>query len=342
MKHSQLAKSFLLNIGIAAAIILFALVIGVIAYLIKTILMDSVSEPKDEKPSVTRTVPAKSKRPPDTTNAPTKETTNSSNGNAPSTFYLTLNNVMSQRGMALANVCPIDDSVSRRILEDYGAMFVAANTVVPPPTCIFTNEKDVLNFQGSARPETFNIGGIEVQLQSAAMRALLAAREEAKQQGTNITPRGADSARRRYEDTVKLWQSRVFPALDYWTKKGRLTKEQADRVRNLPIKQQVAEILELEKQGIYFSKDLSKSILYSIAAPGSSQHISMLALDVSQFADKRVQRIMAKHGWFQTVKSDLPHFTYLGVEEKDLPSLGLRSMTVSGQVFWIPNVEPIR
>jgi len=113
------------------------------------------------------------------------------------------------------------------------------------------------------------------------------------------------------------------------------------RMRGLPLRQQVAEVLELEKTGIYFSKDLSKSILYSIAAPGASQHIAMLAFDVNEFDNPRVREIMAKHGWFQTVLSDLPHFTYLGLKEKDLPKNGLRSLEINGQMFWIPNVPGI-
>jgi hypothetical protein len=65
----------------------------------------------------------------------------------------------------------------------------------------------------------------------------------------------------------------------------------------------------------------------------------MLALDVSQFSNNRVRRILARHGWFQTVKSDMPHFTYLGLEEKDLPSRGLRSVRFGEQLFWIPNID---
>ena len=130
-------------------------------------------------------------------------------------------------------------------------------------------------------------------------------------------------------------------ALDYWLSQGRLTAEQVTRLRSLPLSQQVAEVLELERSGIYFSKDLSKSILYSIAAPGTSQHIAMLAFDVTEFENSRVREILAKHGWFQTVLSDLPHFTFLGLKEKDLPKHGLRSVEINGQVFWIPNVPGI-
>ncbi|HCX29047.1 MAG TPA: hypothetical protein DHU55_04630, partial [Blastocatellia bacterium] len=90
--------------------------------------------------------------------------------------------------------------------------------------------------------------------------------------------------------------------------------------------------------GVYFSKDLSKSILYSIAAPGTSQHIAMLAFDINEFENPRVREILAKHGWFQTVLSDLPHFTFLGLKEKDLPSHGLKNVEADGQIFWIPNV----
>jgi hypothetical protein len=140
---------------------------------------------------------------------------------------------------------------------------------------------------------------------------------------------------------VRLWNSRFEPALDYWLGQGRLTAEQVARLRSLPLSQQIAEVLELEKTGIYFSKDLSKSILYSIAAPGASQHIAMLAFDVNEFENPRVREILAKHGWFQTVLSDLPHFTFLGLKEKDLPKHGLRSLEINGQVFWIPNVTGI-
>src|SRR4029434_10487394 len=120
------------------------------------------------------------------------------------------------------------------------------------------------------------------------------------------------------------------PALDYWLSQGRLTEEQVTRMRGLSLREQVAEVLELEKAGIYFSKDLSKSILYSIAAPGASQHIAMLAFDVNEFANSRVRAILAENGWFQTVLSDLPHFTFLGLVERELPAQGLKAVEVNG------------
>lgn len=257
----------------------------------------------------------------------------------PIPFYEALAKALKKRKIKLEEICPPSDSVARRILEEYGALYVATKKVTPPPVCIFTNEEQVTRFQERAGFDSELIGFDEIELQPEALKQLRKARKEAQEEGLDITPRdGPEAARRNYDDSVRLWNSRFNPALEHWVSQGRLTAEQAARLRSLPMSQQIAEVLELEKTGIYFSKDLSKSILYSIAAPGTSQHIAMLALDVNEFANPRVREILAKHGWFQTVLSDLPHFTFLGLKEKDLPKHGLRSVELNSQLFWIPNV----
>jgi len=257
-------------------------------------------------------------------------------------FYEALAKALKKRKIKLDSICPPANPVSRRILEEYGAIFLATKKVLPPPVCIFTSEEQVTKFQDEAGFEAELIGFDEVELQPEALKQLNKAREEARKEGLDITSRdGAEGARRNYQDSVRLWNSRFEPALDYWLSQGRLTTEQVARLRSLPLSQQIAEVLELEKTGIYFSKDLSKSILYSIAAPGTSQHIAMLAFDVNEFENPRIREIMAKHGWFQTVLSDLPHFTFLGLKEKDLPKNGLRSLEINGQMFWIPNVASV-
>lgn len=259
------------------------------------------------------------------------------NSPAPISYY----SALKELGVKIEEICSQDDPVARRILEDYGAIFIASESVVPPPVCMFTSEAEVSSFQHDAKFVSANPGGTRIELQPAAMEALIAARQEANAQGLDITPRGgAEAARRSFADTVRLWNSRFLPALTYWSGRGRLSRAEVARLRQLPIHDQVAEVLELEKRGIFFSTDFSKSILYSVAAPGASQHITMLALDVAQFGSPRVRRILAQHGWFQTVKSDMPHFTYLGLKEGDLPSRGLRSVNVGSQLFWIPNVNP--
>jgi hypothetical protein len=233
------------------------------------------------------------------------------------------------------------DAVGRKLLEEYGAVFVARGGAIPPATVIFENEREVAKFQSSVSKSRKNIGGFEIELQTAAMRALKRAIDEAEEKKMSITPRGADAARRSYSDTVALWASRVDPALSHWVEKGRLTKKEAEQIKSLSPVAQIPEVLRLEaEREIFFSKDFSKTILYSVAPPGTSQHLSMLALDVAEYDNEKVRAVLAKHGWFQTVVSDLPHFTYLGATEDELPKLGLRKTTSGERIFWIPALEP--
>jgi hypothetical protein len=244
-------------------------------------------------------------------------------------------------GIRLDEVCAVDtDPVAERVFREYGAMFVAGAGVRFPVKCVFADEAEVEMYQNSASPKTATIGGTTITLQEAAMNALQEAIREAAKQNLRITPRGGPiAAKRSYQDTVRLWYSRFNPGLNYWTGRGKISRREAEAARGMDIQRQVAKVLEWESKGMFFSKDLSKSILYSVAAPGASQHIFMLALDVEQFSSKAVRDILARHGWFQTVKSDLPHFTYLGVKRNELEKLGLKRVLSGGQEFWVPNLE---
>ncbi len=260
--------------------------------------------------------------------------------NPHSQFRRVLEEALEARGLDLADICPADDAIAQRVLCDYGAIQVAGPEILPPPLCVFTSEDEVTAFQKAAGWATARIEDYVIELQPAAMKALLRARSVALSEGLNISSRdGAEGTRRTYDDTVRLWNSRFLPALNHWQSLGRLSSAQTAHLRSLPIIKQVGEVLELEKDGIFFSKDFSKSVLYSIAAPGTSQHIAMLAFDANEFLDPRIRRILADHGWFQTVLSDLPHFTYLGLKESDLPARGLKCVEVHGQNFWIPDVD---
>ena len=68
-------------------------------------------------------------------------------------------------------------------------------------------------------------------------------------------------------------REQAYPAY----KAGRAAKDpqlvdqaEAARIRGLTPYEQVPEVFRLESQGIYFAKDLSKSIIYSVAPPGAS------------------------------------------------------------------------
>lgn len=232
------------------------------------------------------------------------------------------------------------DVAGRVLLREYGAVFVAGGEAVAPRKVIFRDESEVTAFQESVESSTEIIGGMSMTLQAPAMMALQAAINEAAAQRLSITPRDTDAASRSYFESVSLWLSRVEPGLQHWIARKRITSEDATRIRSMPTEAQVAEILRLEKLGIYFAKDLSKSILYSVAPPGTSQHLSMLAFDVKEYEDSRVRAIMVKHGWHQTVVSDLPHFTFLGLPEEQLPSRGLKMVRSGGRKFWVPNLPP--
>ncbi len=230
------------------------------------------------------------------------------------------------------------DAVGQRLLKEYGALFIARSGAIPPKTVIFKSERDVSAYQKSLSKSKENIGGFALELQTAAMKNLKDAVAEAEKNNLTITPRGADAAKRNYADTVMLWASRVNPALAYWVEKGNLEEAEASKIRLLSPFEQVSEIFKLESQGMFCSKNLSKSIVYSVAPPGTSQHLSMLALDVNEHGDSMVRDVLAEYGWFQTVVSDLPHFTFLGVLENQLSKLGLKKIFDSGRFFWLPDL----
>ena len=231
-----------------------------------------------------------------------------------------------------------DDPAQQTLLREYGAVFVARGGVIAPNRVVFQDQSEVAEFQSRLNIKGTEIGGHVLELQFVAMDALLAAKAKASASGFSISPRGADSARRDYDGTVELWKSRVEPALVHWVGLGRMTEDQASMLRSLEPHEQVPEVFALEKEGIYFAKDLTKSIIYSVAPPGASQHLSLLAFDVAEFDEPRVRRILADHFWYQTVVSDLPHFTFLGVEEWQLPALGLKKVEHHSRDFWIPDL----
>lgn len=227
--------------------------------------------------------------------------------------------------------------VGRQLLAAYGAMFIARGVRLPP-VVIFPNAQACAAWQNSVPQMRRRIDGHWVDLQTRPMQSLLAAEAVARRQGLKIIPRGHGSSRRDYAGTVALWQSRVDPGLRYWVGRHRLAPARAAAIRRMPIAQQVGVILQLQTRGLFFSLGEKKNILYSVAAPGASQHLAMLALDVQDTGNPELRRILAAHGWFQTILSDTPHFTYLGVPQSQLTALGLKRVIWAGRPFWVPNL----
>ena len=55
-------------------------------------------------------------------------------GGSPALFYEVLRKSLKKRKTNIETICPASDAVARRVLEDYGAIFLARK-VLPPPVC---------------------------------------------------------------------------------------------------------------------------------------------------------------------------------------------------------------
>lgn len=256
--------------------------------------------------------------------------------------YLEKRNSAGDSAWVFEKFCPVSTSViARRVLESYGSMFVAKDSVNVPATCVHKGEGQVLEFQKKTSRTPIDIRGVRIDLQSAAAQALQQSLDEAASAGLTISPLdGPIAGGRSYGDTLMLWNSRVFPSLSYWTRQGKLTSIDIEDLAKIDLEKKVEKILEWESRGIYFSTDRSRSILTSTAPPGTSQHLALIAFDVVEFWNPTVRSALNKNGWFQTIVDDPAHFTYLGFPETELPSRGLLAVFKGGQLYWIPNMLP--
>jgi hypothetical protein len=182
-----------------------------------------------------------------------------------------------------------------------------------------------------------------IELQTLAIEALNAAATTLSLAGRSLSARAPDAGRRSYEDTVRLWTRNVTRGLEHWEANGRITREEATTIRELAPVEQVGVILGLEEtEQLFFGTFFDRSVLYSVAAPGASQHLSMLAFDVAEYQETEVESALEQHGWFRTVVNDLPHFTYLGHREDELAGQGLKRVVREyGETdyhFWIPDL----
>src|SRR3954470_12468024 len=66
-----------------------------------------------------------------------------------SPFHIALARAFAQRGMTLECFCPAGDALARRVLEEYGAMFIAEGVSLPP-VCVFETKEEVESFQREA------------------------------------------------------------------------------------------------------------------------------------------------------------------------------------------------
>jgi hypothetical protein len=235
----------------------------------------------------------------------------------------------------------ISSPVESRLFAEYGAIF--ATQATPPTEIIFNGPAEVESFQAGLATRRALVGEYEFELQVEAMDALVDAVAEIGAGGGQISPRAEDAGARSYDDTVGLWLRNVTRGLEHWQGVGRIMPERAESIRRLSPVEQVAVILEMEEvEQLYFGTFFDRSILYSVAAPGASQHLALLAFDVAEYQEQAVELALARHGWFRTVANDLPHFTFLGHDESRLPALGLKKIIRDygerSYSFWVPDL----
>jgi len=220
-------------------------------------------------------------------------------------------------------------------------VFVGSDKIRIPDRCVFADEEDVKRYQAGVKFSSIEMGDATIVLQADAMEALLKAQVMARAKRLKITPLdGAVAGGRDYGETLRLWHSRFDPAIRFWLGNGMIKRSDALSVMKMDIFGVIEQVHDWESQGMLFGTGQRSSIFSSVAPPGTSQHLSGLAFDVVEHDDPRVRTILEKNGWFNTIKADTPHFTYLGLSRKELPSRGLQEIEYNGRTFWVPAREP--
>jgi len=249
----------------------------------------------------------------------------------------------SNSSVKFEQICPVaTNAMAKRVFDEYGAVFVVKEPSKFPDRCVFNDTADVERFQRSIKIKSAVIGGVVIELQEAAMDSLIEVEKDADALNLKITPLdGTIAGKRSYNDTVRIWNTRFQRALDHWVQVGKITEDDATVVRKMDTLHQVEQVIAWESDGLYFSTDFSHSIFSSTAPPGTSQHLSMLAIDIVENNDPTVVTLLAGRGWYRTVLNDATHFTFIGVPESELPNRGLKPVMRGGCKFWVPNNAPI-
>ncbi|MDZ8050428.1 MAG: D-alanyl-D-alanine carboxypeptidase family protein [Aulosira sp. ZfuVER01] len=183
------------------------------------------------------------------------------------------------------------------LLRKYGAAFVnQAPELKLPQKVIFTNEQETKEFQSTLTMVKVD-GTNNCYLQQAAGLALNKAK--AIQKIPLKSGYGSGDCTRTFTTNLRFWQ-----------------KYANDRT------------LEKVRQG------KETAILGIVAPPGTSQHLWGLAIDLGISSQKQRQALN-QNGWFQTVESDIPHWTYLGLTEEQLPLFGFKKKVVRGITYWL-------
>ncbi|BBD68938.1 peptidase M15B and M15C, D,D-carboxypeptidase VanY/endolysin [Nostoc commune NIES-4072] len=183
------------------------------------------------------------------------------------------------------------------LLRAYGAVFVNQNVEIKlPQKNIFANEQETQEFQGTLIMAHVN-GTRDCYLQKSAADALNKARIQ--QQIPLKSGYGSGDCTRTFNTNLRFWHKYANNQILAKVQQGKETK-----------------------------------VLGLVAPPGTSQHLWGLAIDL-RVSSKEQRKALNQNGWFQTVQNDVPHWTYVGLTEDNLPLFGFKKQVVQGITYWI-------
>ncbi|MEH2125818.1 D-alanyl-D-alanine carboxypeptidase family protein [Nostoc sp.] len=183
------------------------------------------------------------------------------------------------------------------LLRSYGAVFVNPDIGIKlPQKNIFANEQETQEFQA-----TLTMGHVDgtndCYLQKSAADALNKARIQ--QQIPLKSGYGSGDCTRTFNTNLRFWNKYTNNQVLAKVQQGKETK-----------------------------------ILGLVAPPGTSQHIWGLAIDL-RVGNKEQRKALNQNGWFQTVENDVPHWTYVGLSQENLPLFGFKKQAIRGITYWI-------
>ena len=191
---------------------------------------------------------------------------------------------------------PEIDTFEYTLLRSYGTVFINQESGIKlPEKVILDNEIETQSFQDKISIELVN-GTEECYLQKPAAAALNKAKEL---ENIPLKSGYAGDCLRNFATNLRFWNKYANRETLTQVKAGKETK-----------------------------------ILGLVAPPGTSQHLWGLAIDL-QILTPSQKQTLNENGWFQTVVNDLPHWTYLGWREEDLPKFGLQQKIIQGIKYWI-------
>ncbi len=183
------------------------------------------------------------------------------------------------------------------LLRMYGAAFVNPDVGIKlPPKDIFANEQETQTFQASLTMGHVD-GTNDCYLQKSAADALNKARIQ--QQIPLKSGYGSGDCTRTFNTNLRFWHKYANNQVLAKVQQGKETK-----------------------------------ILGLVAPPGTSQHLWGLAIDLRVSSQKQ-RKALNENGWFQTVENDVPHWTYIGLSEDNLPLFGFNKQANRGITYWI-------